>query len=76
MQLLVVLAVCASVLHAHPLQREWQQWKVEHNRQYDGIVEEESRRDTWLQNHDYIHKHNRNNPVFKLSLNQYADLVS
>jgi hypothetical protein len=73
MQLLVALAVCLSVLYAHPVQREWLQWKAEQSRQYDSVVEEEARRAAWLINYDYV---NSNNLAFKLSLNQFADMVS
>ena len=76
MQLLVVSALCLIVVHAHPLQGEWWQWKADHSRQYDSVAKEETRRAVWLQNYDYINKHNRNNLAFKLSLNQFVDMVS
>lgn len=76
MQLLVVLTLVLSVLYAHPLHREWRQWKVQHGRMYRSAVEERKRRDVWIQNYDYIHKHNRKHPGFKLAHNQFADMVS
>lgn len=76
MQLLVVLTLVVNVLHAHPLHREWWQWKIKHGRMYKSTMEEKARRDVWMQNKDYITRHNSKNPGFRLALNQFADMVS
>ena len=82
MHLLVVLTVGLGVLHAHPdpepeplEERDWQEWKAEHGRRYDTAMEESGRRDVWLQNKQYIHWRNSQDPGFKLKLNQFADMV-
>lgn len=76
MQLLVVLTLVLNVLDAHPLHREWWQWKIKHGRTYKSAVEEKAKRDVWMQNNDYINRHNSKNPGFRLALNQFADMVS
>lgn len=76
MQLLLLLAVVLSVLHAHPLQREWWQWKVQYGRRYGSVVEERTKRNAWMQNYDYIRKHSNRTVGYQLLLNQFADMVS
>lgn len=80
MILLVTLFVLVqSVLQVYPAQLlpqvEWWKWRAEHGRNYMTTAEEMYRRDTWLNNYNYIEKHNSKNGAMQLSLNQFADMV-
>ena len=74
--LLLLLSVALSVLHAQPLEEEWQLWKEKHGKSYQTRSEEDSRRSVWLQNYESIKRHNTHTSSFKLKLNQFADMVS
>lgn len=74
--LILLLAVALSVLHARPLEEEWQLWKEKHGKSYQTRLEESNRRAVWLQNHEAIERHNSHNSTFKLKLNQFGDMVS
>ena len=76
----VLLCLVAAASHASPvfqLSHEWHLWKTEHQRSYASDNEELERHLIWLANKKYIEGHNANEHVFgyRLSMNQYGDLV-
>ena len=77
MQLLVSLVLCGSfvVSYGSPLEKQWQQWKIEHSREYADPVEEQAHRDVWINNYYRIVQHNRDNKSFFIAPNEFSDLV-
>ena len=73
---LVAGMVCGRV--ESELDREWQLWKTEHGKSYESQREELERHLVWLSNREYINTHNKNADIlgFKLSMNQFTDIVS
>lgn len=53
----------------------WQQWKLEYNKEYADLVDEQTRRDIWLTNYQRVIKHNQNEKSFFIAMNQFSDLV-
>ena len=73
----MIVAVSVLVCAGHPA-LEWWQWKTQHSRKYKTAAEERARRDVWLQNYEYIQRHNskHNEGGMTLKLNQFTDMVS
>ena len=61
----------------YQLSRQWQAWKSEHTRSYISDNEELERHLIWISNMKYIEGHNANENMFgyRLSMNQYGDMV-
>ena len=61
----------------YQLSQEWNHWKTDHERRYVSDNEELERHLIWLSNMKYIEGHNANEHMFgyRLSMNQYGDLV-
>ena len=71
---LIALSIFTVVL-SMPLEVEWNQWRQLHGKIYSDEDEQKSKM-TWLENYQYIQKHNSENHQFKLGLNEFADMVS
>ena len=55
---------------------EWNEWKEEHGKIYDTIVEYAQRKEIFVENIKYILQHNMEYHNFTLGLNQFADLTN
>nr|AND80742.1 silicatein alpha [Mycale phyllophila] len=56
---------------------EWKLWKGQHQKSYEGTLEELTRHIVWLSNKQYIEAHNQNAHIFgyTLAMNNFADLT-
>ncbi|CAI8041681.1 Cathepsin L [Geodia barretti] len=57
------------------LEQIWQQWKLEHHKNYATIAEEEARKEIWKQSYHCITQHNFAQHKFFLALNQFSDMT-
>ena len=73
-QYLVFLSL-ANIALSGPLESQWQEWKQKHEKLYEDVEQEFSRRKIWDQNNKYVKEHNRGDHSFKLGLNEFADMV-
>ena len=64
-----------SLAAALPLNNEWKNWKKEHGKQYLNDLEESVHHATWFQSYHHIQLHNQRESSFKLSLNEFSDMV-
>ena len=72
--ILLALSLVTAVI-SMPLEIEWNQWKQLHGKIYSDEDEPKNKM-VWLENYQYIQKHNSEDHPFKLGLNEYADMVS
>ena len=72
---LVFLLSIASLAAALPLKDEWENWRREHGKQYLNELEESLHHAAWFQSYHHIQQHNQRENSFKLSLNEFSDLV-
>ena len=77
MCLLIVLLLCSGcvVCRGSSLEQIWQQWKLEHHKNYATIAEEEARKEIWKQSYHRITQHNFAQHKFFLAMNQFSDMV-
>ncbi|KAG8009762.1 Cathepsin S [Nibea albiflora] len=78
-----VLLLAASALghfDEATLDAHWDQWKVTHGREYNGLGEEEIRRAIWEKNMLMIEAHNQEAALgmhsYELAMNHLGDMVS
>lgn len=74
MKIVLLLSIVALASANLQLKDEWEAWKREHGKAYADELEESLRHAIWFQNYHYIGEHNKRES-FKLSLNEFADLV-
>ena len=59
------------------LEKEWQQWKQQHGKQYADEVEESMRRAVWFRAYHLTQSHNNADMhSYTLGLNMFSDMVS
>ena len=75
MKLYILLALI-GVSFAAQLDVEWQQWKTRYAKVYADEAEESVRKLVWLDNWQFVQKHNAENHTFTVETNGFADLVS
>ena len=73
---LSILFALVGFTFAAQLDVEWQQWKAKYGKTYLGDAEESVRQLVWLDNWQFVQKHNSENHTFTVETNQFADLVS
>ena len=71
-----ILLALISVSFAAQLDVEWQQWKTKYAKTYQDEAEESVRKLVWLDNRQFVQKHNSENHTFTVETNEFADLVS
>lgn len=74
MKILLLLSIAVLSSARMQLKNEWEVWKREHGKAYADSREESLRHAVWFQNFHHIQEHNKKES-FKLSLNEFADLV-
>ena len=70
-----ILFALIGVSFAASLDVEWQQWKTKYTKSYADDAEESVRRLVWLDNWQFVQKHNSENHTFTVETNEFADLV-
>jgi cathepsin L len=82
-QFLVVLTVAVALSElaaSHPLLNSWLAWKEKYNKGYGNTVEERTRMNIWLENVEYVMKHNLEHSMglhsFTVEMNHLADLTN
>ena len=77
MDLFIFLVLCGSfiVTHGSSLVENWQQWKLEYNKKYANMQEEQERRNIWMQSYHQIIQHATDKNHYDIGLNQFSDLV-
>ena len=70
-----ILFALIGVSFAASLDVEWQQWKTKYAKTYADEAEESVRRLVWLDNWQFVQKHNSENHTFTVETNEFADLV-
>ena len=75
MKLSIFFALIGLSFAAH-LDMEWQQWKTKYGKTYLDDAEESVRKLVWLDNWQFVQKHNSEKHTFTVETNQFADLVS
>ncbi|CAJ1063054.1 cathepsin K [Xyrichtys novacula] len=83
LQCVCVLLLAASAL-SHldevTLDAQWEQWKVTHGREYNGLGEEEIRRAIWEKNMRMIDAHNQEAALgmqsYEMGMNHFGDMTS
>jgi len=77
--LLVLSLVIANTLASDLLQNEWNLFKTEHKKKYASAAEELGRFNIWINNADFIKKHNSEAALgkhsFTVRMNQFGDLT-
>lgn len=73
---LTILLTLIGVSFAAQLDVEWQQWKTKYAKTYVDDAEESVRKLVWLDNWQFVQKHNSENHTFTVETNGFADLVS
>ena len=63
------------MIQAGSLEEKWQQWKLNYNKYYNSIEEEQECRNVWMQTYHQIWLHNKAEGSFYIELNQFADMV-
>ena len=58
------------------LESDWEEWKQIHSKEYESDIEEQARKNIWLDNLVYIQSFNSEKHTYTLGLNQFSDLVS
>ena len=71
-----ILFTLIGVSLAVNLDVEWQQWKTKYVKTYADEAEESVRRLVWLDNWQFVQKHNSENHTFTVETNEFADLVN
>jgi len=82
MKVIAALILVVAVSQAHPSfeggNKEWQQFKAAHNKQYKSVAEEKHRMGVFFENKKHIDAHNslfeKGAVSFKLAMNAYGDL--
>lgn len=74
MKLYILLALI-GVSFAAQLDVEWQQWKTKYAKVYADEAEESVRKLVWLDNWQFVQKHNAENHTFTVETNGFADLT-
>ena len=74
LSILLGLAASSSLEFAD----EWQVWKSQHGKWYGSVGKEVERHKVWLQNREFIERHNKNSDIhgYTLALNHFGDLVT
>ena len=77
MCLLIALLLCSGCVmcRGSSLDEIWQHWKLEHNKNYATLSEEEDRKEIWQESYYRIAYHNNAQNKFFLALNQFSDMV-
>lgn len=72
---LLLLLISLGLVLSVPLDWQWEEWKLKHGKSYKDDSDENHRKDVWTRNFQYILQHNREDNLFKLGLNEFADMV-
>ena len=74
MKFCILLALIGASVAVN-LDVEWQQWKTKYAKAYADDAEESVRKLIWLDNRQFVQKHNLENHTFTVETNVFADLV-
>ncbi|XP_075885396.1 cathepsin K [Nelusetta ayraudi] len=80
--LLLLLAAASTLGHLDQteLDSQWEEWKITHKREYNGLGEEEIRRTVWEKNMRVIEAHNQEAALgmqsFEMAMNHLGDMTS
>ena len=72
---LLFLFISFGLVLSVPLDWQWEEWKLKHGKSYKDEADENHRKNEWTRNYHYILQHNRQDHLFKLGLNEFADMV-
>ena len=73
---LYILSALFAVSFAAQLDEEWQQWKAKYTKAYVDDEDESVRKLIWMDNWQFVQKHNSENHSFTVETNHFADLAS
>jgi cathepsin L len=76
---IAVATVCSVSLFDQKLNRQWETFKIENNKNYAHDQEESLRRLIWEKNYKYIEDHNKEADdgvhTYWLAMNRFGDMV-